>query len=117
MATGRAPLLTRLVSGEPERVTTALVEQAARQDDPDALALLTRTGATSAWAWSTMIHLFNPELVCLGGGVSKIGDLLFDPLIATVDELALPAMRAGVRIVPAILGDQVGALGAAALVL
>ena len=64
-----------------------------------------------------MIHLFNPELVCIGGGVAKAGPLLFDPLIATVDELALPAMREGVAIIPAVLGDLVGALGAAALLL
>ena len=117
VAGGRAPLLARLVSGEPERVTAELVVQAAGQDDPDALALLARIGTYLGMGVVNLIHLFNPELICIGGGVAKAGALLFDPLIATVDELALPAMRAGVAIVPATLGDQVGVLGAAALVM
>jgi glucokinase len=117
VASGRAPLLARLVGGEPERVTTELVVQAAGQDDPDALALLARIGTYLGMGVVNLIHLFNPELVCIGGGVAKAGSLLFDPLIATVDELALPAMRAGVAIVPATLGDQAGVLGAAALIM
>jgi glucokinase len=117
VGSGRAPLLAGLVSGEPERVTAELVVQAARADDPDAAALLARTGYYLGVGVVTLIHLFNPELICLGGGVAKMGDLLFDPLIATVDDLALPAMREGVGIVPATLGDQVGVLGAAALLL
>jgi glucokinase len=115
VANGRAPLLAQLVSGEPERVTVELIVQAARQDDPDACALLAQTGRYLGVGVVNLIHLFNPELICFGGGVSKAGDLLFGPLIATVDELALPAMRDGVQFGPAILGDQVGVRGAAAL--
>lgn len=117
VASGRAPLLAHLVSGEPERVTAELVVQAARQDDPDACALLAQVGYYLGVGVVTLIHLFNPELICFGGGVSKAGALLFDPLIETVDHLTLPAMREGVQIVPALLGDQVGVLGAAALLL
>jgi glucokinase len=114
---GRAPFLAQLVGGEPARVTSELVEQAARQDDPDACALMAQIGHYLGVGVVTMIHLFNPELICIGGGVSKAGALIFDPLIQTVDALALPAMRAGVDIVPARLGDRAGVLGAAALVL
>jgi glucokinase len=115
VASGRAPLLSQLVSGEPERVTAELVERAAKQDDPDACALMARVGHYLGVGVVNMIHLFNPELVCIGGGVSKAGDLIFLPLIETVDALALASMRKGVAIVPARLGDQVGVLGAAAL--
>ena len=70
------------------------VVDAARQDDPDALALLqARTGYYLGVGVVTLIHLFNPELICIGGGVAKAGDLIMAPLIATVDRLALPAMR------------------------
>lgn len=117
VAQGRAPILAQLVDGEPARVTGELVVQAAGQADPDAGALLAQIGYYLGVGVVTMIHLFNPELVCIGGGVSNAGAMLFDPLIATVDALALPSMRAGVDIVPARLGDQVGVLGAAALVL
>ena len=115
VASGRGPILSRLVGGEPDRVTAELVEDAARQGDPDACALLGQVGHYLGVGVVNLIHLFNPELVCIGGGVSKAGALIFDPLRATVDALAMAPMREGVSIVPALLGDQIGVLGAAAL--
>jgi glucokinase len=117
VATGRAPLLSQLVGGEPERVTAPLVQEAAQAGDPDACALMAQIGRYVGVGVINLIHLFNPEVVCIGGGVAKAGPLLFAPLIATVDELALPSMRAGVAIVPPLLGDQIGVQGAAALLL
>jgi hypothetical protein len=46
-----------------------------------------------------------------------MGALLFDPLLATVQMHGMAAFRQDLRIVPATLGDLVGVLGAAALVL
>jgi len=117
VAGGRAPLLTRLAGSEPEAVTTALVDAAARQGDPDAIALLEYTGRAFGFAVVNVLHLFNPQVVAIGGGVAKMGALLFDPLLATVQAHAMPAFQRDVRIVPAALGDLVGVLGAAALVL
>jgi glucokinase len=114
---GRAPLLAQLAASAPEGVTARLVDQAARQGDSDAVALLARAGRYVGVGVVNLIHLFNPELICIGGGVSKAGDLLFEPLIETVDRLTMPAMRDGVAIVRPRLGDQIGVLGAAALVL
>jgi glucokinase len=117
VAGGRAPLLTRLAGSEPEAVTPALVEEAARQGDPDAIALLEYTGRAFGFAVVNTLHLYNPQVVVIGGGVAKIGNLLFDPVRAVVQAHAQPAFRQDLRIVPAALGDLVGVLGAAALVL
>ncbi|HET7081366.1 MAG TPA: ROK family protein [Chloroflexia bacterium] len=117
VATGRAPLLTRLANSEPEAVTTAMVDEAARQGDPDALALLEYTGRAFGFAVVNIVHLFNPQIVAIGGGVAKMGDLLFDPVRAVVQAHAQPAFQQDLRIVPAALGDLAGVLGAAALVL
>lgn len=117
VATGHAPLLTRLAGSEPEAVTTAMVEEAARQGDPDAIALLEYTGRAFGFAVVNTLHLYNPQIVVIGGGVAKMGALLFDPMLAVVQAHAQPAFRQDLRIVPAALGDLVGVLGAAALVL
>jgi glucokinase len=117
VAAGRAPLLTRLAGSEPEAVTTALVDEAARQGDPDAIALLEYTGRAFGFAVVNTLHLYNPQIVVIGGGVAKMGNLLFDPVRAVVQAHAQPAFRQDLRIVPAALGDLVGVLGAAALVL
>ena len=62
-----------------------------------------------------LVHILNPELVIIGGGASKAGELIFDPVRRVVAERAMPAFT--VRIVPAALGDDAGLLGAVALVL
>jgi glucokinase len=117
VAAGRAPLLTRLAGSDPDAVTTALVATAAQEGDPDAIALLEYTGRALGFAVVNVLHLFNPQIVAIGGGVAKMGALLFDPLLATVQTHGMAAFRQDLRIVPATLGDLVGVLGAAALVL
>jgi glucokinase len=117
VAAGKAHILSRLVAGEPEAVTTRLVEAAAREGDPDALALIERTGVALGVAVVNCLHSYNPQLVVIGGGVAKMGALLLDPMLATVRARAMPAILRGVDIVPAALGDRVGVLGAAALIL
>jgi predicted NBD/HSP70 family sugar kinase len=61
------------------------------------------------------VDLTNPELIVIGGGVGRVGDLLLDPLRATIKARALPINTHGLRVVRAALADA-GAVGAAALV-
>jgi predicted NBD/HSP70 family sugar kinase len=63
-----------------------------------------------------LIHLVDPALVIIGGGVSKIGELLFDPVRTLVQERGITSQQRQTPIVPAALGDQVGLLGGVALV-
>jgi len=61
------------------------------------------------------INLLDPDLVVVGGGVSKAGDALFGPLRDAVREFCAPSPPDAVPIVSAELGDAVGILGAVAL--
>lgn len=63
-----------------------------------------------------LLNIFNPDLVAVGGGVSKAGEVLFKPLRETALKVALEASRA-VNIVPAELGNDAGSIGAGAVVL
>jgi glucokinase len=65
----------------------------------------------------SIIHAFNPQLVVLGGGVTRAGDLLFGPVRRVVSERAMPWLAEPVRIVPAELGEMTGVLGAVAVAL
>ncbi|MNL74656.1 Glucokinase [compost metagenome] len=60
------------------------------------------------------IHMLNPELVVLGGGVIRGVPLLLDQVRDVVAERALPS-GAGVRIVPAHFGREAGVVGATVL--
>jgi glucokinase len=114
---GAQTIIADRVGGDRSRVTARVVGQAAQEGDEVAIELIRRAGFYIGVGIVNLIHLFNPRLFVIGGGVSQVGDLLFDPIRATVRERAMPAMRREVRIVPAALGDDVVVLGAVALVL
>jgi glucokinase len=63
-----------------------------------------------------IIHIFNPEIIILGGGVTKIGEPLLGPARRIVEERAMHVARESVRIVPAALGGNAGLIGAGSLV-
>jgi len=58
------------------------------------------------------VNIFNPELVVIGGGFARAGDLLLEPARRVVAERALAPARDEVRIVPALLGVEAGLIGA-----
>lgn len=86
----------------------------ARAGDPACLALLDQEADYLARGFASLVHLFSPEIIIMGGGVSQAFDLMADRIIAQVRRDVMPAFR-DVRIVPALLGDNSGLVGAAAL--
>ncbi len=63
----------------------------------------------------TLVNIFNPEVLVVGGGAIAAGDLLLDPARREVERHAMPSLRDAVRIVPAHFGAEAGLLGAAVL--
>jgi glucokinase len=92
------------------------VALAAKAGDALAIAALARAGQFLGWAIADFLHIFNPSIVIIGGGVSQSGDLLFKPLRAAMQERVLNHHYTdGLSIVSAALGDDVGLMGALAL--
>lgn len=114
---GRASLLLELVEGNIARITAKEVVDAAQRGDPLALEVMQRAAFYLGIGMISFIHAFDPEMIIVGGGVSKAGDLLFAPVRALIAERTIAASQRSVRIVPAVLGDDVGLIGAIALVM
>lgn len=106
-------MLARLPADE--TVTAQAVATAAAEGDDLALRIVNETADYLAFGIGAGVNLLNPTLVVIGGGVSKAGSVLFDPLRARLAYYALDTNRAAVAVVPAALGDDVGVLGGAAL--
>jgi glucokinase len=64
---------------------------------------------------ASLVNLFNPELIVIGGGLTNMGEGLFGPVRRIIDRRAFRASAEAVKVVPAQLGDEVGILGAAAV--
>lgn len=61
------------------------------------------------------ISIFDPEMVIIGGGVAKVGDILFDKVKEVVNKRCFKSMAQSCEIVPAGLGADAGVMGAVAL--
>ena len=59
-----------------------------------------------------LIHIFNPEMVLIGGGVSAQEEMLIRPLREKVMAEAMPRFTEGLRIERAMLGNDAGMIGA-----
>ncbi len=60
-----------------------------------------------------LVHIFNPEIVLIGGGVSAQKELLIAPLQKKVRSTAMPRFAEGLRVEQAKLGNDAGLIGAA----
>ncbi|MBI4493248.1 MAG: ROK family protein [Chloroflexi bacterium] len=112
LAQGRPSLL----SAQQSRLTAQTVGAAAQQGDPLAREVLLGAARALGAGIVNLVHLFNPTLVILGGGVTQAGDLWWEAVRGTVDQCAMPAFRRNLRVVAAVLGDDMGLLGAGAAV-
>ena len=114
---GEKSSLVDMVGGKVESLTTEDVAGAARNGDSLALDVLTRAGTYLGVGMTSLVNIFDPEMIVLGGGMAELGDLFLAPAKRMVAEKAYPVADRAVRIVTAQLGNEAGLYGAAAYAL
>jgi glucokinase len=105
---------SQLANQEP--LTAYHVAQAAADGDELATRAYQRAGTFLGQAIADFLHIFNPSIVVLGGGVIQSGELLLESLRRTLQESVLsPQYLEQFTLTTAELGDQSGLLGALTL--
>lgn len=104
--------LARLSPVEPQELC-----RRAESGDPEALAVWQAYGRLLGTGISSLLYLFTPELVLLGGGLSAAAPLFLPALWQEVEQRVLAVSREGLRIERCALGNGAGRLGAARLAL
>ena len=109
--------LLERVAGDAEALTGEVVAAAAFDGDALALELVTDVGQWLGQGIADLAAILDPEVVVIGGGVSRLGELVLAPARERLDR-ALPGrgFRPGPRVVAAELGPEAGLIGAADLV-
>jgi glucokinase-like ROK family protein len=97
--------------------TVPKIEDAALAGDALALKVAQEAAAHLGTAVAGLMNLLNPSLVVIGGDLSRLGDLLLDPLRETVKRRTLVSSVAAAEIRTSNLGPQSIAVGAATAVL
>ncbi|HKO74656.1 MAG TPA: ROK family protein [Gaiellaceae bacterium] len=95
-----------------KNVDARLAVELAAHGPGDARDVLDHVGFHLGVGIASFVNIFNPELVVIGGGFSRAGDLLFEPARRVVAERALSPAKDEVKIVPALLGVEAGLIGA-----
>lgn len=115
ISAGRETLLTS--KGSVDDILLQDIAAAAYQDDKLAREVLEDAGRYIGIALATLINLFNPGIIILGGGVASVGDLLLNPIWEMVRQRSLLACYDQAKIVLGRMGREAVAIGAASLVL
>ena len=113
---GRAPRLLELAGGDAAAVKGEHVSVAVSEGDPESADVLAEFAWWLALGLANLANVLDPEAFVLGGGVVAAGPALFDAARAAFDRtLTGQEYRPPIEIVPAALGLQAGAVGAAFL--
>lgn len=112
----RKPSTLAQVLAEKGRIEAKDVVICAQEGDQLSQRVLEQVGLYLGLALGNYAIVMNPEKIVIGGGVSKAGEVLFQPIRKYYDKYALPAFTGNIEIVPATLGNDAGVIGAAWLV-
>lgn len=108
-------LIMSLAGNDLSRIEAKTVFDAAAKEDPVGLTLYHRYIDYLAQAIASVANLLDPEIIVLGGGVSKAGLYLLNPLLkkypryVLFNDQPIPALKL------AVLGSEAGIIGAAML--
>jgi glucokinase len=97
-------------------VTARTVALAAEAGIPLAREIIAVAAEALGVGLVNVLHIFNPEKVILGGGVTQMGALLLDPAKHIVEKRTMAVPRKAASIMLAELGSDVGLIGAGALI-
>lgn len=104
-------ILAELVKGE-YGLEARFLPDAIRRGDEGALYLLDESTDILAWGLSHVVHLFHPEIIILGGGLSLMGELLQDKVSFYLPKYITAVFQPGPEVKIASLGEDVVGVGA-----
>ena len=112
VAAGESDVLQALKDEHGGVLTAVEVGEAVGMRDPAALQIVRRAGTLIGTVLAGVINLYNPELIVIGGGISKIGNLLLAEIRREVLKRAYSYTTMGLRIEYSPIVDDVGVIGA-----
>lgn len=108
-------MMLQAVDGDASRIEAKTVIDAARAGDSVAADVYRHYIDCLAQAVASVVNLLDPEIIVLGGGVSKAGRFLLDPLLREYPKYVLFNDQQLPDVKLAVLGSEAGIIGAAML--
>ena len=112
---GQNSLIREIVEGDLTRVSAKVVMEAAHQGDPLAGELVEQFARDLGLGLVNLMHIFDPQMIILGGGVSQSYQIYSTALNAAIQRHVMAHLREHINVVTSVLGDDAPLLGAAHL--
>lgn len=108
--------MSKMVDGDLSKVNGITAFNAMRANDPTGTKVVEKYIGYLACGIVNVINIFQPDVVCIGGGISREGDTLIKPIMKIVEEERITKHNDKQTVVcPAQLGNDAGIIGAAFL--
>ena len=112
---GYESVLSQLVDDDLARITALTVYEALVLGDEYAHEVMLETAKILGAGVANIVNTLNPEIVVIVGGVTRAGDHLFGPLRTEVRRRAFTSLVEACEIVPGVLPETAGVIGAAGI--
>lgn len=103
------------VRGDLDKLTAAVIAQRAAEGDSLSKQVMREAAEYLGVALVNYVNTFNPEMVAIGGGVARAGDILLKPVEEFIKSRAMEVQARDVSVVRSSLGEDAGTIGAAAV--
>ncbi len=114
---GETSILSSLTEEEIESIEPSTIINAANNGDQYAISILSDMGRSLGKATATLIQLFNPELIILGGKITAAKQYITIPMRHSMNTYCMTRIRERVKIKLSNLGQDAGLLGSASIVM
>ena len=117
LAEGATSHISEMVQNDLSKISIKVILEAAKSGDQYAIDLIAKIGEALGKGIATLVHLYNPELIILGGEMSKAADFLVSPIESNLNIYTISRIRKDATIVASELGDNARLMGTVALVM
>ena len=114
---GRFKEISEMIKGDMDQVTMSVFVESVRRGHEDSVNLLRQIAGFLGDTLSMLVNIFAPRKIVLYGELAAMGDVFLDDVRKHVREDILKENSKGLEIVASEFGRNLGAMGAAALVL
>lgn len=114
---GKLSLLNEMTKNNVNNITAELIIDAAIDGDQFAIGLFDKIGKKLGKGIATLVHLYNPQKIIIGGRLSKAKDYLLAPIQQSLNRFCISKVREDSLIEISPMNGNSGIIGAAALVM
>jgi N-acetylglucosamine repressor len=114
---GKTSLIKEMVNDDLSHITSEIIIKAAKSGDQFAISLLSQMGEYLGKGLAVLIHIFNPELIIIGGELAKAQHYIVDPIQQNLNKYTIARIKKDAQIITSELGENAGLYGTVALVM